>query len=52
MTKLTDISVFLQDKHIKPLSMTNLTDIFLFFSSDVMLLIMQEKSFCILKLFV
>ena len=52
MTKLTDISVFLQDKHIKPLSMTNLTDVSLFFRSEVMLLIMREKSFCILKLFV
>ena len=52
MTKLTDISVFLQNKHIKPLSMINLTDVSLFFRLEVILLIMQEKSFCILKLFV
>ena len=43
---------FLQGKHKQALSMANLTDISLFIRSDVMLLIMQEKSFSISKLFV
>ena len=43
---------FLQGKHKPALSMANLTDISLFIRSDVMLLIMQEKSFSISKLFV